>query len=197
MRPRVLVVDNYDSFVYNLAHSLAAAGAEPTVVRNDLVDPRMVEGRFQGMVISPGPGHPSRSGDFGVCMELLKGISPRLPTLGVCLGHQGIACAFGGRVDITPSPMHGRSSLVVHDGRGVFQGLPSPLTAGRYHSLAVVEDGLPDCLEVTARSEEGVVMGLRHRRFPIEGLQFHPESVLTDRGDDLIANFVRSLEAVK
>jgi len=130
-------------------------------------------------------------------MELLKGISPRLPTLGVCLGHQGIACAFGGRVELSPSPMHGRSSLVTHDGRGVFRGLPSPLTAGRYHSLAVVEDSLPDCLEVTARSEEGVVMGLRHRRFPIEGLQFHPESVLTDRGDDLIANFVASLEAAE
>ena len=194
MSPKVLVVDNYDSFVYNLAHSLAAAGAEPVVLRNDRVDPRKVLGRFQGMVISPGPGHPANRDDFGACMDLLRCVSPLLPTLGVCLGHQGIACAFGGVVSRAPTPVHGRSSRVHHDGRGIFRGIPSPLTAGRYHSLSVSEGDLPDCLEVTARSEDGVIMGLRHRRYPIEGLQFHPESVLTDDGGAMIANFVGSLE---
>jgi len=194
MRPRVLLVDNYDSFVYNLAQSLAAAGADPEVVRNDQVDPGSVERRFQGIVISPGPGHPSNRGDFGRCTELIKAASPSVPTLGVCLGHQGIACAFGGQVVRAPLPLHGKGTLVLHDGRGIFQGIPSPMMAGRYHSLCVLEDSLPGCLEVTARSEDGTVMGLRHRHLPIEGVQFHPESILTDRGQDLMDNFVRSLE---
>jgi anthranilate synthase/aminodeoxychorismate synthase-like glutamine amidotransferase len=193
MRPRVLLVDNYDSFVYNLAQCLAAAGAEPEVVRNDRVDPDAVEGDFQGMVISPGPGHPANPGDFGRCTELIQGAARSVPTLGVCLGHQGIACAFGAKVVRAPLPLHGKGTLVIHDGRGVFKGIPSPMMAGRYHSLCVLEGSLPACLEVTARSEDGTVMGLRHRRYPIEGVQFHPESILTDRGQDLIDNFVASL----
>lgn len=194
MRPRVLLVDNYDSFVYNLAQSLAAAGAEPQVVRNDRLDPDSVEGRFQGIVISPGPGHPANPEDFGRCADLIRDASRTVPTLGVCLGHQGIAHVFGGLVVKAPLPLHGKGTLVVHDGRGIFKGVPSPMMAGRYHSLCVREDGLPGCLEVTARSEDGTVMGLRHRHFPIEGVQFHPESILTDRGQDLMDNFVRSLE---
>jgi anthranilate synthase/aminodeoxychorismate synthase-like glutamine amidotransferase len=194
MRPKVLLVDNYDSFVYNLAQALAAAGAEPEVIRNDRLDLGSVVGRYSGLVISPGPGHPSNPGDFGMCAQLIRGASRYIPTLGVCLGHQGIACAFGGQVVRAPLPLHGKCTLVLHDGRGIFKGLPSPLMAGRYHSLCVLEDTLPECLEVTARSEDGTVMGLRHRRYPIEGVQFHPESILTDRGQDLVDNFVRSLE---
>lgn len=194
MRPKVLLVDNYDSFVYNLAQYLATAGAEPEVVRNDQVELGSVERRFQGVVISPGPGHPANPGDFGRCVELIRGASRSVPTLGVCLGHQGIAYAFGGQVVKAPLPLHGKGSLVLHDGRGIFKGIPSPMMAGRYHSLCVLEDSLPDCLEVTARSEDGTVMGLRHRHYPMEGVQFHPESILTDRGQDLMDNFVRSLE---
>jgi anthranilate synthase/aminodeoxychorismate synthase-like glutamine amidotransferase len=193
MIPRVLLVDNYDSFVYNLAQSLAAAGAEPLVVRNDRLDPDSVEGTYQGIVISPGPGHPANPGDFGRCAELIRGASRSVPTLGVCLGHQGIAHAFGGLVVRAPLPLHGKGTLVLHDGHGIFKGVPSPMMAGRYHSLCVQEDALPGCLEVTARSEDGTVMGLRHRHFPIEGVQFHPESILTDHGQDLMDNFVRSL----
>lgn len=194
MRPRVLLVDNYDSFVYNLAHFLAAAGAEPEVIRNDMVDVDSVERRFQGIVISPGPGHPANPGDFGRCAELLRGASRSLPTLGVCLGHQGIAYVFGGQVVKAQMPLHGKGTLISHDGLGIFEGLPSPMMAGRYHSLCVLEGSLPDCLEVTARSEDRTIMGLRHRQYPIEGVQFHPESILTDHGQDMMDNFVRSLE---
>lgn len=194
MRPRVLLIDNYDSFVYNLAHSLALAGAEPEVVRNDHLDMDGIEGRYQGIVISPGPGHPADPGDFGACSTVLRELSPHIPTLGVCLGHQGIACAFGGVVSRAPTPVHGRSSIMNHDGKGVFQGLPSPMIVGRYHSLCVVEGTLPPEMEVTARCEDGTVMGVRHRSYPIEGVQFHPESVLTERGQEIIDNFVRSLE---
>jgi len=193
MSPRVLLVDNYDSFVHNLAHALAAAGAEPELVRNDRVDPGAVVDRFQGIVISPGPGHPANPGDFGRCLELISGPSLTIPTLGVCLGHQGIAHAFGGRVVKAPAPLHGKAVAVEHDGRGIYAGVPSPMMAGRYHSLCVLETALPDCFEVTARGQDGVVMGIRHRQYPIEGVQFHPESILTDHGQELIDNFVRSL----
>jgi len=194
VRSRVLLVDNYDSFVHNLAHSLAAAGAEPDVIRNDRLDLEAVEGTYQGIVISPGPGHPANPIDFGMCEELLRTLSPVIPTLGVCLGHQGIAHAFGGIVVRARTPLHGKATLISHDGMGLFQGVPSPLTVGRYHSLCVQEEGLPSCMKVTARSEDGTIMGLRHRHFPIEGLQFHPESVLTERGQDIVDNFVSSLE---
>lgn len=194
MRPKVLLVDNYDSFVHNLAQSLAAAGAAPEVIRNDRLDLERVPGRYEGIVISPGPGHPANPGDFGRCTDLIRGESRTVPTLGVCLGHQGIAHAFGGKVVKAPLPLHGKGTLVLHDGRGIFERIPSPMMAGRYHSLCVMESTLPDCLEVSARSEDGTIMGIRHRRYPIEGVQFHPESILTDRGQDMIDNFVRSLE---
>jgi len=195
MRPKVLLVDNYDSFVYNLAHSLAGAGADPEVVRNDQLEMEGLERRYQGIVISPGPGHPANQGDFGGCTDLLLQASRSIPTLGVCLGHQGIAHAFGGKVVRTMVPLHGKCTLVLHDGQGVFRGIPSPMMAGRYHSLCVREEDLPSCLVVTARSEDGTVMGLRHRELPIEGVQFHPESVLTDRGQNIVDNFVAGLEA--
>ena len=194
MRPKVLLIDNYDSFVYNLAHALAMAGAEPDVVRNDRVDVGSISERYQGIVISPGPGHPDDPSDFGACGEVLRTVSPHVPTFGVCLGHQGIACAFGGIVSRAPTPVHGRASLVDHDGKGVFLGLPSPLMVGRYHSLCVQEDALPQEFVVTARCGDGTVMGVRHRTYPIEGVQFHPESVLTERGQEIVDNFVRSLE---
>ncbi len=194
MSPRVLLIDNYDSFVYNLAHSLAAAGSRPDVVRNDRLELSSIEERYRGIVISPGPGHPANPGDFGACGEVLRRVSHRVPTLGVCLGHQGIAHTFGGTVGRSAVPVHGKASLVRHDRKGVFQGLPSPLIVGRYHSLCVREEDLPPVMEVTARSEDGTVMGLRHRTYPIEGVQFHPESVLTEHGQEIIDNFVLSLE---
>lgn len=195
MRPKVLLVDNYDSFVHNLAHCLVIAGAEPFIVRNDRLDLDRVSGRYAGIVISPGPGHPANAEDFGVCAELIRDESRNVPTLGVCLGHQGIAHVFGGKVVKAPFPLHGKATLVLHDGRGLFEGIPSPLMAARYHSLCVEEGTLPECLEVSARSEDGTVMGLRHLEYPIEGVQFHPESILTHRGQGLIDNFVRRLEA--
>jgi anthranilate synthase/aminodeoxychorismate synthase-like glutamine amidotransferase len=173
------------------------AGAEPEVVRNDRLNLGTLKERYQGIVISPGPGHPANIEDFGVCAAVLRTISPYVPTLGVCLGHQGIAHSFGGTVVRSGTPMHGKTSAVRHDGTGVFKGLPSPLTVGRYHSLCVRESDLPPEMVVTARSDEGEVMGLRHRIYPIEGVQFHPESVLTERGQDLVDNFVRSLEGSK
>ncbi len=193
MRTKVLLVDNYDSFVHNLAQCLAKAGAVPEVIRNDRLELDKVAGRYDGIVISPGPGHPANPGDFGRCAELIRRESVTVPTLGICLGHQGIAYAFGGKVVRAPLPLHGKGTLVLHDGQGILRGIPSPMMAGRYHSLCVQEDTLPDCLQVSARSEDGTIMGLRHRRCPIEGLQFHPESILTDRGQDIIDNYVRSL----
>jgi anthranilate synthase/aminodeoxychorismate synthase-like glutamine amidotransferase len=185
---RVLLIDNYDSFVWNLAQALGALGAEPEVVRNDAVDPRALrESPPDRVVVSPGPCGPREA---GASVEAVRAVAGRAPVLGVCLGHQCIAEAFGGKVVRAPSPRHGKTSEVVHDGRGVLRGLPSPLRAARYHSLAVEEESLPADLEVTARSEDGVVMGLRHRRFAIEGVQFHPESFLTPGGPALLRNFL-------
>ena len=185
---RVVILDNYDSFVYNLAQMLAEEGAETLVVRNDAID---VEGirRLQpdALVISPGPGTPSRREDFGVCGDVLLELSPTLPTLGVCLGHQGIAHYYGGKVGRAPGPVHGKPSPIHHDGQGIFTGMPPSFQAGRYHSLTVTE--VPSCLEVTADCD-GLVMGLRHRRYPIDGVQFHPESVLTPEGRLLLRNFL-------
>jgi len=187
----VLLVDNYDSFVYNLKDVLEELGTSTTVVRNDAID---VEGvRALGpdaIVLSPGPGLPSRRRDFGVCGDVLLSISPEVPTLGVCLGHQGIAQFYGGRVGPAPILVHGKQSLVHHDGHDLYEGLPDPFPAGRYHSFVVLPP-LPLCLELTARTDDGTIMGLRHRRLPIEGVQFHPESVLTPDGRRLMANFLR------
>jgi para-aminobenzoate synthetase component 2 len=185
---RVLVVDNYDSFVFNLVHYLAQLGAEVLVRRNDelaAADP--LELGLDGVLLSPGPGRPE---DAGVCVDLVKAVGERLPVFGVCLGHQAIAAAYGGVVERAPELLHGKTSQVHHHGAGVLAGLPDPFIATRYHSLAVVEDSLPAELEVTARTAGGVVMALRHRDQPIEGVQFHPESVLTEGGHQMLANWL-------
>ena len=186
---RLLLIDNFDSFVYNLAQAFGSLGAEPVVVRNDasLEDLERVEP--DALVISPGPGDPDEA---GVSVSAIEAFAERVPILGVCLGHQCIGSAFGGRVDrASVGPVHGKTSDIDHDGSGVFTGLPDPFVATRYHSLAIEEDTFPDALRVTARSEDGVVMGVSHRELPIEGVQFHPESVLTIDGPALLENFVK------
>jgi len=183
---RVLVVDNYDSFTFNLVQYIGELGAEPIVLRNDAVTPAAARSEgFERLVISPGPGRPEGA---GYSMGYITTFGPEMPILGVCLGHQAIAVAFGGRVDRAPEPRHGKTSQISHDGAGVFTGLPNPFTATRYHSLAAVE--LPDVFEVTAHSEDGVVQGIRHRSLPIEGVQFHPESVMTTEGMAMLENFL-------
>ncbi len=183
---RVLVIDNYDSFTFNLVQYLGELGAEPVVVRNDELPPsRADELAPDRLVISPGPGTPDAA---GYSIEYVRTLGLRVPTLGVCLGHQSIAVAFGGRVERAPRPRHGKTSDISHDGRGLFTGLSNPFVATRYHSLAAVE--LPDVLEVTAHSEDGVVQGVRHRELPIHGVQFHPESVMTAEGMGLLKNFL-------
>lgn len=185
---RLLLVDNYDSFVFNLAQAFGALGAEPVVVRNDATISELEAIQPDAVVISPGPGTPD---DAGVSIEAIKHFAPSRPVLGVCLGHQCIGAAFGGRVSRAQvGPVHGKTSQVTHDGRTVFAGLPSPFTATRYHSLAIEDDAWPDELEISARSEDGVVMGVRHRDLAIEGVQFHPESVLCPDGVRLLSNFL-------
>jgi para-aminobenzoate synthetase component 2 len=185
---RILVVDNYDSFVYNLVQYLGQLGVDCEVRRNDEIDLAEV-GRIDpaGVLLSPGPGTPQRA---GVCMPLVREYGGRLPIFGVCLGHQAIGAAYGATVNRAPELLHGKTSQVHHGGDGVLAGLPDPFTATRYHSLAVVESTLPDEIEVTGRTESGVVMAMRHRSLPIEGVQFHPESVLTQGGHLLLANWL-------
>jgi anthranilate synthase/aminodeoxychorismate synthase-like glutamine amidotransferase len=183
---RVLMIDNYDSFTYNLVQYLGELGADVETVRNDRasVEELLAEG-FERCVVSPGPCTPDQA---GISLEVVRRMPQAgIPTLGVCLGHQALAQAFGGRVTLYP-PVHGKATTIEHDGRTIFRGLSSPLTVGRYHSL-VVESELPDCLEASAHGD-GVLMGLRHRELPAEGVQFHPESVLTDEGKRLLANFL-------
>ena len=182
----LLMIDNYDSFTYNLVHLFEELGAEVRVYRNDAITVEEAEALAPAqLVISPGPGRPA---DAGISVELIRRLGPRVPTLGVCLGHQAIVEAFGGEIGQARALLHGKSSPVDHDGKGVFRGLPAPLEAGRYHSLAALQ--IPDDLEVTARTPDGEVMGVRHRSLPIEGVQFHPESVLTPLGPDLGRNFL-------
>jgi len=183
---RILVVDNYDSFVFNLVQYLGQLGAECEVVRNDAVQVSDADG-FDGVLLSPGPGTPA---DAGVCIDMVRGVAGRIPIFGVCLGHQAIAEAYGGVIVRAPELLHGKTSLVHHQGTGVFAGLPDPFTATRYHSLAVAPESVPDELEVTARTESGVIMGLRHRTQLVEGVQFHPESVLTEGGHLMLANWL-------
>lgn len=185
---KLLLIDNFDSFVYNLAQAFGALGAEPVVVRSDASLEDLIAIRPDALVVSPGPGTPS---DAGVSVEAIKHFSGAIPVLGVCLGHQCIGAAFGGRIDrAAVGPVHGKTSEITHDGKGVFAGLSSPLVATRYHSLAVDTSVLPADLEVTAQSADGVVMGVRHRSLAVEGVQFHPESVMTPDGPALLKNFL-------
>ena len=185
----ILVIDNYDSFVYNLVSYLAQIGAEVEVWRND--DPRFDVDEwwvpFDGILISPGPGTPEEA---GVCVDVVSTVGGVRPLFGVCLGLQAMAVAYGGVVDRAPELLHGKTSPVFHEGKGVFAGLPSPVTTTRYHSLAIVEDTVPDVLEVTARTDSGVIMAVRHRELPVEAVQFHPESVLTEGGYQMLANWL-------
>ena len=185
---RALVIDNYDSFTYNLVQYLGELGAEVDVVRNDRASVDELLARHPDRVIvSPGPCTPNEA---GISLEVVRRFPQAgTPTLGVCLGHQAIAQAFGGSV-VRHEPVHGKTATIEHDGRTLYAGLPTPLTVGRYHSLVVAQDDLPDCLEVSARGA-GVIMGVRHRELPVEGVQFHPESVLTQGGLELLANFLR------
>jgi len=188
MATRVLVIDNYDSFVYNLVQELGELGADPVVYRNDAIDVAGIRAEApDAVLISPGPGRPD---DAGVSLTVIAELAGEIPILGVCLGHQAIGQAYGGDVVSAPSLMHGKTSAVHHQGHGVFKGLPDPFVATRYHSLVVEPATLPDVLEVTARTADGVIMGLRHRTLAVEGVQFHPESLLTPEGPSLLANFL-------
>jgi para-aminobenzoate synthetase component 2 len=188
MTTRILVIDNYDSFVYTIVGYLDQLGAETVVVRNDAVPPLAERGGFDGVLVSPGPGDPEGAGES---LQVIRDCAANgTPMLGVCLGHQALGEAFGATVTHAPELMHGKTSLVEHDGAGVLDGLPSPFTATRYHSLAVVRDTVPDELEITAQTASGIVMGLQHRELPLHGVQFHPESVLTEGGHRLLANWL-------
>jgi anthranilate synthase/aminodeoxychorismate synthase-like glutamine amidotransferase len=185
----LLLIDNYDSFVFNLARYLERLGQETIVVRNDAIELSTVRAMWPAaIVLSPGPCTPTEAGRS---IDLVRELHKEVPIFGVCLGHQTIAAALGGRVVRAAEPMHGRASAVFHDGSGVFSGVPSPLSACRYHSLVVEESTLPECFKVTARTADGVVMALAHRRAPVVGVQFHPESILTEHGYALLANFLR------
>ena len=184
----ILLIDNYDSFTYNLAHLFGELGAEVVVRRNDAIDPDEAEQLAPShLVLSPGPGRPA---DAGVSVELVRRLGGRVPTLGVCLGHQAVVAAFGGEIGQAKRLLHGKASPIEHDGRGLFRGLPESFEAGRYHSLAAT--GVPECLEVSATCSEDEVMAVRHRELPIDGVQFHPESVLTPVGPQLARNFLEA-----
>ncbi|MGD0881247.1 MAG: aminodeoxychorismate/anthranilate synthase component II [Acidimicrobiales bacterium] len=188
MATRILVIDNYDSFVYNLVQELGELGADPVVFRNDAIDVAGIRSEApDAILISPGPGRPEAA---GVSLAVIHELAGTVPILGVCLGHQAIGQAFGAVVGPAPTLMHGKTSSIHHQGQGVFAGLPDPFTATRYHSLVVDPSTIPDVLEVTARSTDGVIMGLRHRTLAVEGVQFHPESLLTPEGPSLLANFL-------
>jgi anthranilate synthase/aminodeoxychorismate synthase-like glutamine amidotransferase len=185
----VLVIDNYDSFTYNLVQYLGELDAEMTVRRNDQISlDEIKDMQPERIVISPGPKTPHEA---GICIDLIQRFAGAVPILGVCLGHQAIGEAFGGKVIRAPAVMHGKSSLMTHDGKTIFSGLPNPFPAARYHSLIVERDSLPACLEISASSSDGLIMGLRHKELDVEGVQFHPESVLTESGKQLLANFLK------
>jgi len=184
----ILLVDNYDSFTYNLVHYLGELGAEVEVHRNDaLTAAEALAKRPTGIVLSPGPCDPDKA---GICLDLIKAADGRVPILGVCLGHQSIGQAYGGKVVRAPVCMHGKTSMIHHQGKGVFKGLPNPFEATRYHSLIVDRASLPDCFEVTAETDDGLIMGLQHKTLPLHGVQFHPESIATQNGHALLKNFL-------
>jgi anthranilate synthase component II len=185
----LLLIDNYDSFTYNLVHYLGELGAACEVVRNDRITvDAALKARPQAIVVSPGPCTPNEA---GICLELIRRAGPTIPLLGVCLGHQALGQVYGGTVMRASLPMHGKLSTIKHDGRGLFAGLPARLEVTRYHSLIVERASLPDCLEVTAETADGVIMGLQHKMHPVHGVQFHPESIASEHGHDLLANFLK------
>lgn len=187
----ILLVDNYDSFTYNVFQAISKLGRQVVVVRNDTVTLEAVAAMpFQAVLISPGPGTP---GQAGISRQVVAHFAGKVPVLGICLGHQVIGEMYGGTVKQAPVPVHGKTSSVHHCGNGVFANLPNPFTAGRYHSLIVQRPDVPDCLEITAQTEDGIVMGLRHKQYDIEGLQFHPESILTPEGERIFENFLAKL----
>jgi len=184
-----LLIDNYDSFTYNLYHFLGELGAQMVVKRNDALSAtEAVAMNPQGIILSPGPCTPNEA---GICLELIKAAAGKFPVLGVCLGHQALGQAFGGEVVRAPVPLHGKLSQVTHRGGGVFQDIPTPFTGTRYHSLIVDRASLPDCLEVTAETADGIIMGMQHRQLPLHGVQFHPESIASEHGHKLLGNFLR------
>ena len=190
IKKMLLVIDNYDSFTYNLVQYLGELGSEIRVVRNDEVTVDEIENELkpERILISPGPGTPDAA---GISLAVIESFADKLPILGVCLGHQAIAQHFGGKVVRAPEPVHGKPTVINHDGKTIFRDLPNSFAAGRYHSLIVDRDTLPDCLEISATSPDGLIMGLRHRTKKIEGVQFHPESILTEHGKKLLQNFMR------
>jgi anthranilate synthase component 2 len=191
----LLLIDNYDSFTYNLFQYLSELGEEVKVVRNDKITLEEIEKMApKRIVISPGPGRPEQA---GISNDVIRRFGARLPILGVCLGHQCLGYAYGGVVGHAGEIKHGKTSLIHHDGKGVFKGLPNPFSAVRYHSLAVKREGLPECLEVSAWTENNIIMGLRHRQYPVEGVQFHPESIMTEVGKDLLRKFLKLYRGVK
>jgi len=189
---KIILLDNYDSFTYNLVHYIGEEGAQVEVIRNDAVSvAELLAKKPDGIVISPGPGAPAES---GICLELIREASGKVPIFGVCLGQQAIGEAFGGKVIRAPKPMHGKISAIYHEGRSVFTGLPIPFNATRYHSLIVDRASLPDCLEVTAiTADDGLIMGLAHKEHITHGVQFHPESIASEHGHEMIANFLRMI----
>ena len=190
----LLLIDNYDSFTYNLYQYLSELGTEITVRRNDQITLDEIAAlQPDHIVISPGPCTPNEA---GLSCQIIETFGPRIPLLGVCLGHQSIGQVYGGRVIRAPEPMHGKTSLMYHKGQGVFRNLPQPFEANRYHSLIVERESLPEDLEITASTEDGIIMGMRHRRFPIEGVQFHPESIMTPVGKNLLRNFLEQKTVV-
>jgi anthranilate synthase component II len=184
----LLLIDNYDSFTYNLVHYLGELGAESVVVRNDKITAEeAIAKKPKAIVLSPGPCTPNEA---GVCLDLIKKAGPTIPLLGVCLGHQSIGQSYGGKVIRAPQPMHGKLSAITHTGKGVFKGLPKSFQITRYHSLIVERATLPDCLEITAETADGIIMGMQHKTHPVHGVQFHPESIASEQGHALLANFL-------
>lgn len=189
---KVLLLDNYDSFTYNLMHYIGMAGAEVKVIRNDAITVEgLMKRGFDAIVISPGPGTPD---DSGICLDLIRSASGTIPLLGVCLGHQAIGQAFGGNI-IRTHPMHGKVSTITHTNKSVFAGLPSPFNATRYHSLIIERESLPDTLEITAETEDGIIMGIAHKTHNTHGVQFHPESIASEHGHSMIAHFLKLAKA--
>ena len=187
----ILVIDNYDSFTYNLVHLVGRRTSKVDVVRNDVLDVDAIRARApKGILISPGPGRPDQA---GVTEAVVNALGPSVPILGVCLGHQAIGEAYGGRIGYAPTLMHGKTSHIAHDGQGVFRNVPDPFTATRYHSLVVDRASVPACLDISAETSDGVIMGLRHREHPVEGIQFHPESVLTIEGPRIVDNWLEDV----